>query len=219
MFAGQVAPELAAVDVGPRSIQIAITLVVEVELALVDVARLQVDVDMGVVGILVDNGQGARAREGAVQVLVGQVSRPHGGDPLLARHDNLVIGARLAVAAPALPQFVLLALPGVSLQVIAEFVVVAGIEDVLREVSGQDRMVVMPGGRPARDVVDIGRARAATTDRDADEDPAHLQTRPVKRRRASVAAASALSRTAGGGRSPAFRRRAIWLRFTPTFRR
>lgn len=85
MLAGQVAPELAAVNLGPGAIEIPIPLVVEVQLAAVDVARLQVDVDVGVVGVLVDDRQGAGIGEGTLQVFVGQLARPRGVEPLLAR--------------------------------------------------------------------------------------------------------------------------------------
>lgn len=116
---------------------------------------------------------------------------------------------RLAVAAPSLPPLVLLALAGVGLQVAAQLAVVAGVEDILWVVPSEDRPLIPPGGRSARDVADVGRAPAAPPDRDPDEDPAHGQTRPPNRRRASSAAASARSSASGGTRPPAFRRRAI----------
>jgi hypothetical protein len=140
--------ECPRVDLRPRLVEPAVGAAVEVQLAVVDVARLDVQVDVGVVGVLVHGRDRAGIGELALEVLVGQVTRLVRLDLPLERQHPPVVRPRLAPAAARPLELVGLLLLGVLLQPVAQVAVVLGLAHLRGVVAGRNRVAV-PAGRPA----------------------------------------------------------------------
>jgi len=117
-----------------------------------DVTSLNVDVDVGVVRVLVDGGDGFGVRKLAIKPLVGHVSRLVGIDALLKRQDCLVVGPSLAATAARPFQLVGFPLLAVLLQLVAQLVVVLGVAHFVWIVAEENGVTVFQRGGRARDV-------------------------------------------------------------------
>jgi len=164
----------AGVHFCPRVIEAFVAVPVNVQLAIVAVAGLEMDVDMRVVGILMHRGECSGRGEGPLQVVLSEISRLAGRDVLLEGEHQSVVGARLTMAAPpGSSLLVFLLLPAVVGQVVAQFAVVASLAGVLRVVPGEDRLPIALRRRRPRDVAGVRPAAADAPFRKAHEHAAH----------------------------------------------
>ncbi len=72
---------LPRIDCRPLLIQPLVGVPVEVQLVIVHIPRLEMHVGVGMLGVLVDGGQGAGVGEGLLQVVASQVPRFAGSVP------------------------------------------------------------------------------------------------------------------------------------------
>lgn len=186
--------EFPRVDLRPDMIQVPEPPGIEVQLTVVDVAGLQVNMDVGVCGVLVDRGDHPRRGEGASQILIGHRAGFRRLDVLLEGEHRSVVGARLTAAAPRPAQLVRLPLGAVLLQLVPQLAVVGGVADVLRVVPRQDCLPIARRRRRPGDVARMSRAGAGAANGETGEDASHQEpSRPVSARRTSLAAVSAVT--------------------------
>lgn len=210
----------AGVDLRPRVIEALVTVPVEVQLAIVDVAGLEVDVDMCVGGILMHRGECSGRGEGPLQVVLSEISCLAGSDVLLEGEHHPVVGARLAVPAAKGPgEFAIFLLPAILLQLVAQLPVVAGIAHVIGVVARQEGLGIAPCCRGTGDVASMRTTRPVPASGEAHEDAGHQPCLfPTSCASASVDASSARRTSSADTRSSLCRRWASWLRFTPILR-
>jgi len=172
---GELLPaEFPGVDLRPGAIELREAPRIEVQLPLVNVTGLQVDMNMGVLGVLMDDGDGSRLRERAVQVLLGHPPRPLGLDSSLEGEHRPVVGADLPMStSPWSAPLVLLRLAAELLQVVPQLPIRAGVSHVLGIVPNEDRLPVALRRHRARDIAGVGGARPCAPGGEAGEDPGH----------------------------------------------
>jgi hypothetical protein len=120
VFDGLVAAKLPPIQLGPFAIQVSVRLPIEMEFVILSVSRLEMDVVVGVLGVLVNSRGCTRSGKRAFQVVVCHGSRFVGWDAFFEGENDSVMRARGALATTAGPcELVLLLLAGVFLQVFA----------------------------------------------------------------------------------------------------
>ena len=176
---GKFAPELARVDAGPLAVNVLPLCTREPELVPVDVASLNVQMDVRVLTILMDRHQCARLWEAVLQILPRHAEHPLSRFPALARGDGAEVRLRLPTPAAARSQqFVMLLLVRVIDQVGAQFVVGVACACVLWIVVRVNRgPLALRAGRSG-DVARVGSARACSTCPELEIDAAGCAHKP-----------------------------------------
>lgn len=108
----------AGVDLRPRIIEAFVAVPVNVQLAIVPVAGLEMDVDMRVAGILMHRSECSGRGEGPLQVVLSEISCLAGSDVLLEGEHQPVVRPGLAATASRPLEFIVLLLPAILLHLI-----------------------------------------------------------------------------------------------------
>jgi len=108
----------AGVDLRPRVIEASVAVPVNVQLAIVAVAGLEMDVDMRVVGILMHRGECSGRGEGPLQIVLSEIACLAGSDVLLEGEHQPVVRPGLAATASRPLEFIVLLLPAILLHLV-----------------------------------------------------------------------------------------------------
>ena len=186
-------PELARVDRPPGRIQAPELALAEVEFVTGHEARLQVEVDVRVVGVVVETSGGPGVGKVLLQKLARQPESLIGAHLSLEGESAPVVRARLPATPAPRRQLVLFPLPVILDDVLAQLVVVLRFPDVGRVVVQVDRSFVTARRTQARDVARVLGGRSAPPDREPEVDAAAHPPRSSPKVASNVRAAATIS--------------------------
>lgn len=154
-----VAPHLAAVDLVPRLVEGAVLAVAEVELLSIDAARVDPDVHVGVLGVLVHKRRGPRPGEAIVEPRLCAGPRLEGADFFLVGEDRAVVRARAPAVVAVLSSLDLLSVLGIGIEPVSQICVGPRLFNAVRHVVEHRAVEAVHNGHRARDVPRVGGAR------------------------------------------------------------